>query len=279
MQVNSDKQDGINADIKAYEFTIYELNKCKQNFNGIELPAPHNKGKNRENAPANTAALSTAPGPAAPAQPAPAIVTKPAKPFAPTTFELPKQQQLPHEPNFCYAAPIEDKAISTSFYDHMLNMEFTVTGREIIATAPEVRRSMKDTTTTHKVPTTANTAKAYVDTNTHSANQVQLCCHEVHHNLLVTKESRSLHSPWCSDRSPIGLLGLLGLSSDYSWLRGLPNIYCESEPVRMESKQSPSDYSESLDSLQTRLRTESDHVRPQSDSTGNLLEFKKYLLP
>jgi hypothetical protein len=82
-----------------------------------------------------------------------------------------------------------------------------------------------------------------------------------------------------SDRTARTPRTVLGLSSDYFWLRGLPNIYCESEPVRTESEQSPSDYSESSDSLQTRLRTESDHIRPQSDSTGNLLEFKKYLLP
>jgi hypothetical protein len=30
---------------------------------------------------------------------------------------------------------------------------------------------------------------------------------------------------------------VLGLSSDYSWLRGLLNIQCESEPVRTESNQ------------------------------------------
>jgi hypothetical protein len=48
-------------------------------------------------------------------------------------------------------------------------------------------RTNKDATTTHKVPTLANPAKAYVDTNMQSANQVQLCCHEVHHNLLIAK--------------------------------------------------------------------------------------------
>jgi hypothetical protein len=53
---------------------------------------------------------------------------------------------------------------------------------------------MKDATTTCKVPTTANTAKAYVDTNTCSANQVQLCCHKVHRNLLVAKESHALRA-------------------------------------------------------------------------------------
>jgi hypothetical protein len=186
-QVNSDKQDKINADIEVYEFTIYELKKCKQKFDGIELPALCNKGKNRENALANTATLSTALRPAAPAQPAPAIVPKPAKPFAPMTFELPKLQQLPHEPNFRYAAPIEDKAISTTLYDCMLDTQFTVTGCKILATAPEVCKSMKDATTTHKVPTTANTAKVYVDTNTRLANQV-------HCNLLVAKESHALRA-------------------------------------------------------------------------------------
>jgi hypothetical protein len=76
----------------------------------------------------------------------------------------------------------------------MLDVQFTVTSREILATAPEVHRSMKDATTTCKVPTIANTAKAYVDTNTRSANQVQLCCHEVYRNLLVAKESHVLRA-------------------------------------------------------------------------------------
>jgi hypothetical protein len=194
MQVDSDKQDKINTDIKAYEFAIYKLKKCKQKFDGIELLALRNKGKNQENALANTAASSTIPRPAALAQPAPTIVPKPAKPFAPMTFEPPKLQQLPHKPNFRYAAPIKDNTISTTLYDHMLDAQFTVTGREILATIPEVRKSMKDTTTTCKVLTTANTAKVYVDTNTRSANQVQLCCHEVHCNLLVTKESHALRA-------------------------------------------------------------------------------------
>jgi hypothetical protein len=89
--------------------------------------------------------------------------------------------------------------------------------------------------------------------------------------------NRGLYTP---PGIPIGLLGLLGLSSDYSWLRGLLNIQCESEPVRTESEQSPSDYSESSDSLRTdseRSLTRSD-LALESDSTGYLLEFKKYLL-
>jgi hypothetical protein len=68
---------------------------------------------------------------------------------------------------------------------------------------------------------------------------------------------------------------VLGLSSDYFWLRGLLNIQCESEPVRTESKQSPSDYSESSDSPRTRLRTESEQsptslARIQLNSYFNL---------
>jgi hypothetical protein len=76
----------------------------------------------------------------------------------------------------------------------MLDAQITVTAREILATTPEVRKSFKDATTTCKVPTSANPAKAYIDTNTRSANQVQLCCHKVHHNLLVAKESHSLRA-------------------------------------------------------------------------------------
>jgi hypothetical protein len=60
---------------------------------------------------------------------------------------------------------------------------------------------------------------------------------------------------------------------DYFWLRGLLNIQSESEPVQAESEQSPSDYSESLDSPQTRLQMESDLAADEcsSDSTGLLL--------
>jgi predicted aspartyl protease len=76
----------------------------------------------------------------------------------------------------------------------MLDAQITVTARKILATTPEVRKSFKDATTTRKVPTSANPAKAYVDTNTQSANQVQLCCHKVHRNLLVAKESHSLRA-------------------------------------------------------------------------------------
>jgi hypothetical protein len=68
---------------------------------------------------------------------------------------------------------------------------------------------------------------------------------------------RSLHHPWYSDWTARTPRTVLGLSSDYFWLRGLLNIQCESEPVRTESKQSPLDYSESSDSPRTRLRTES----------------------
>jgi hypothetical protein len=46
----------------------------------------------------------------------------------------------------------------------------------------------------HKVPTLANPAKVYIDTNMRLANQVQLCCHKVHCNLLVAKELHLLHA-------------------------------------------------------------------------------------
>jgi hypothetical protein len=92
---------------------------------------------------------------------------------------------------------------------------------------------------------------------------------------------RSLHSPWYSDQTAWTARIVLGLSSDYSWLRGLLNIQCEPEPVQTESEQGPSDYLESSDSLQTdseQSLTRSD-LADESDSTGYLLEFKKYLLP
>jgi hypothetical protein len=53
--------------------------------------------------------------------------------------------------------------------------------------------------------------------------------------LFVYCLGRSLHSPWYSDWTAQTPRAVLGLSSDYSWLRGLLNIQCESEPVRAES--------------------------------------------
>jgi hypothetical protein len=82
--------------------------------------------------------------------------------------------------------------VTKNHFNRMLDTQITVTTHEILATAPEVRKSFKDATTTCKVPTLANPAKVYIDTNTQLANQVQLCCHKVHHNLLVAKELHSL---------------------------------------------------------------------------------------
>jgi hypothetical protein len=181
-QIDGKAEDKIDADIEVYKYAIFELRKKKQKFDGVELPTC-NKG--RAPAVASPPKQAAAPKPTAPAQPAPAIIPKPA------TFEVPKQ---PQEPNFCYAVPIEDRAIGNTLFNHMLDMQIMVTAREILATTPEVRKSFKDATTTHKVPTSTNPAKVYVDTNTRSANQVQLCCHKVHRNLLVAKESHSLHA-------------------------------------------------------------------------------------
>jgi hypothetical protein len=188
MQIDGEAEDKIDTDIEAYKYAIFELCKKKQKFDGVELPT-HNKGK--APAVASPPKQAAAPKPTAPAQPAPAIIPKPAKPFVPTTFEAPKQ---PQEPNFRYAAPIEDRTIGNTLFNCMLDTQITVTARKILATAPEVRKSFKDATTTRKVPTSANPAKVYVDTNTQLANQVQLCCHKVHHNLLVAKESHWLRA-------------------------------------------------------------------------------------
>jgi hypothetical protein len=159
-QINSKAKDEINANIKAYEYTIFEVRKKKQKFDGVELPT-HSKG--RAPAVASSPKQAAAPQPTAPTQRALAIIPKPAKPFVLTTFEAPKQ---PQEPNFHFAAPIEDRAISNTLFNRMLDTQITVTAHKILATAPEVRKSFKDATTTCKVLTSANPAKVYVDTNT-----------------------------------------------------------------------------------------------------------------
>jgi hypothetical protein len=121
MQINSEAEDKIDVDIEAYEYTIFELHKRKQKFNGIELPT-RNKGEAPAIAspPKQAAALK----PTAPAQPALAIIPKLAKSFIPTTFEVPKQ---PQEPNFRYAVPIEDRAIGNTLFNCMLDTQITVT--------------------------------------------------------------------------------------------------------------------------------------------------------
>jgi hypothetical protein len=188
MQIDSEAEDEIDANIKAYKYTIFKLRKKKQKFDGVELPTC---SKGRAPAVALPPKQAAAPKPTAPAQPAPAIIPKPAKPFVLTTFEAPKQ---PQEPNFRYTAPIKDRAIGNTLFNRMLDTQIMVTARKILSTIPEVRKSFKDTTTMRKVPTLANPAKVDVDTNTQSANQVQLCCHKVHHNLLIAKESHLLRA-------------------------------------------------------------------------------------
>jgi hypothetical protein len=47
---------------------------------------------------------------------------------------------------------------------------------------------------------------------------------------------------------------VLGLSSDYSWLRGLPNISCESEPVQAESVGLLGVFGQSADQTLNRVR-------------------------
>jgi hypothetical protein len=148
-QIDSEAKDEINADIKAYKYTIFELCKKKQKFNGVELPTC---SKGRAPAVASPPKQAAALKPTAPAQPAPAIIPKLAKSFVPTTFEAPKQ---PQEPNFRYAVPIEDRAIGNTLFNRMLDTQITVTACEILATTPEVRKSFKDATTMHKVPTSA----------------------------------------------------------------------------------------------------------------------------
>jgi hypothetical protein len=187
-QIDSEAKDEIDTNIEAYKYTIFELRKKKQKFNGVELPTC---SKGRAPAVALPPKQAATPKPTAPAQPVPAIIPKPAKPFIPTTFEVPKQ---PQEPKFCYAALIEDRAISNTLFNCMLDTQITVTAHKILATAPEVRKSFKDATTTRKVPTLVNPAKAYVITNMQSVNQVQLCCHKVHCNLLVAKELHLLRA-------------------------------------------------------------------------------------
>jgi hypothetical protein len=73
-QIDGEAEDKIDTDIEVYKYTIFELRKKKQKFDGVELPT---RNKGRAPAVASPPKQAVAPKPTAPAQPAPAIIPKP----------------------------------------------------------------------------------------------------------------------------------------------------------------------------------------------------------
>jgi len=62
----------------------------------------------------------------------------------------------PPQPQYKYSTPIEDAKLVTSVVDRALDIPITITSRELLAVAPEVRRNIKDLITTKRTPTNNN---------------------------------------------------------------------------------------------------------------------------
>lgn len=192
--VQDEEDEELDAEIRAREYEIYELRKRRERFDGVEMP-PRNKGKAKEKPPAASSSsqpiTQPAPNGSAPAPlVAPHAKTAP-KPSIPVTRDDPKVRE---EPNFRYAAPIENKDIGNSLYNRLLDAQVTVTAREILATSPEVRRNMKEATTTRKVPSHVATGQAYITTDPTEAFQQSLNTAQIYDQLIVAKDSHSLRA-------------------------------------------------------------------------------------
>ena len=59
------------------------------------------------------------------------------------------------DPQFRYVTPIEDPAVIKKLVDQTLNTSITISARELLSVAPDVRRQIKDQLITKRVATTA----------------------------------------------------------------------------------------------------------------------------
>lgn len=84
----------------------------------------------------------------------------------PTTRNMSKKNPLedkskpavpqPNQPQYKYSTPIEDTKLVNSVLDRALDVPITITNRELLALAPDVRRQVKDLITTKRTPTNGN---------------------------------------------------------------------------------------------------------------------------
>lgn len=115
--------------------------------------------------PANRPAPSTTP-----TSPAPASKSIAPKPAAPSIPKVTPPTILPSSTNssstqYSFKTPVEDSKRTQELYEMIMNTPISgVTPRHILAAAPDVRKLMKEDTTTRKVPTTT-TASVNFSTN------------------------------------------------------------------------------------------------------------------
>jgi hypothetical protein len=141
--------------------------KRKVRFDGVEVPT-RNNGKDKAK-PAAPPAASKPATPLAPSKPAPSGNPTPTapnrtqvpKPAAPTADSRPAStpafrpgQSTPPttQPQYRYQSPIEDPTIAKSIVDRALDTTISLTQRELLAISPDLRRQLKDLTTSKKIP-------------------------------------------------------------------------------------------------------------------------------
>ena len=92
-------------------------------------------------------------------------------------------------PDFHYQCPIENKANAKVVFDRILDVSIPVTARELLSLSPDVRKQVKESTTTKKVK-----AAAFVSVDPVSKYFQSLDPCECHDGLIIAKESHVLRS-------------------------------------------------------------------------------------
>ena len=92
-------------------------------------------------------------------------------------------------PDFHYQCPIEDKSDSKKVLDRILGIEIPISARKLLSLSPNVRKQIKELTTTKKVR-----AAAFISTNIVSNFNYTLDACDCHGGLVVAKESHALRS-------------------------------------------------------------------------------------
>jgi hypothetical protein len=118
--------------------------KRKVRFDGVEVP-PRNYGKDR-------AKPGESSKPTPPKNPVPATSNRaPApKPTAPPTGAR-HDPITASQPQYRYQSPIEDPTIAKNIINRALDTSISLSQRELLAISPDLRRQMKDLTTSKKI--------------------------------------------------------------------------------------------------------------------------------
>ena len=59
---------------------------------------------------------------------------------------------MPAQPQYCYQSPIEDPTIAKNVINRALDTSISLSQSELLAISPDLRRHMKDLTTSKKLP-------------------------------------------------------------------------------------------------------------------------------